>query len=91
MAGLNKHGFYLTLNLIEIIISLVQHKKMITKYRIVKGVMMVMVLNIIIIVLNSCSLLRKDKYGCPNDARGMTEEQINAKANKKKYKGGTKL
>jgi hypothetical protein len=52
---------------------------------------MVMILNIFIIVLNSCSLLRKDKYGCPNDARGMTEDQINAKANKKKYKGGTKL
>lgn len=52
---------------------------------------MLMVLNAIIIFLNSCSLLRKDKYGCPNDARGITEEQINAKANKSKYKGGSKL
>ena len=64
---------------------------MITKHNIVTWVLMVMILNIFIIVLNSCSLLRKDKYGCPNDARGMTEDQINAKANKKKYKGGTKL
>gem|GEM_PF-3410466 len=47
---------------------------------------MVMILNIFIIVLNSCSLLRKDKYGCPNDARGMTEDQINAKANRKSTK-----
>lgn len=39
------------------------------------------------LVLSSCSIFRKkEKYGCPNDARNMTEEQINAKANKKKFK-----
>lgn len=30
---------------------------------------------------------KKEKLGCPNDARGMTEEQINKRANKHKFKG----
>lgn len=40
---------------------------------------------------SSCFIFRKkEKYGCPSDARNMTEQEINDRANKKKYKGGSK-
>lgn len=43
------------------------------------------------LLISSCSVLRKkEKYGCPNDARGMSQDEIVEKANKKKYKGGSK-
>ena len=42
-------------------------------------------------MLGSCSVFqRKAKYGCPNDARGKSPDEIAAKANKHKYKGGRK-
>ncbi|MEO5942670.1 MAG: hypothetical protein ABIP30_00490 [Ferruginibacter sp.] len=44
-----------------------------------------------ITMLSGCFVSRlfhkKEKLGCPNDARGMTEEQINKRANKHKFKG----
>ncbi len=43
----------------------------------------------VIILITSCSIFRrKEKLGCPNDARGLSQEEILAKSNKKKYKGG---
>ena len=42
--------------------------------------------------LGSCSILRKkDKYGCANDARGKTQEEIRDASTKSKYKGGKKF
>jgi hypothetical protein len=41
----------------------------------------------LVLSMSSCFIFRKkEKYGCPNDARNMTEEQINAKAQKRKFK-----
>ncbi|MBS1496031.1 MAG: hypothetical protein JSU03_13395 [Bacteroidetes bacterium] len=34
---------------------------------------------------------KKEKLGCPNDARGMSEEQINKRANKHKFRAGNKI
>jgi hypothetical protein len=46
----------------------------------------------VIILLTSCSIFRKkEKLGCPNDARGKSQEEIVAQSNKKKYKGGKKF
>ncbi len=46
---------------------------------------------IVSLLMSSCFIFRKkEKYGCPNDARNMTEQEINDRANKKKYKGGNK-
>jgi len=43
-------------------------------------------------LMSSCFIFRKkEKLGCPNDARGMSQEEIVQKANKKKYKGGSKF
>ena len=43
-------------------------------------------------LISSCFIFRKkEKLGCPNDARGMSQEEIVQKANKKKYKGGSKF
>lgn len=45
----------------------------------------------VIHALGGCFIFRKkEKYGCPNDARNMSQEEIVEKSNKKKYKGGTK-
>jgi hypothetical protein len=45
--------------------------------------------------LSGCFITRifhkKEKLGCPNDARGMSEAQINHRANKTKYKGNRKI
>lgn len=42
--------------------------------------------------MSSCFIFKKkEKYGCPNDARNKTQEEIVAKSNKKKYKGGKKF
>ena len=44
------------------------------------------------LLMSSCSVLKKkEKYGCPNDARGMSQDDIVEKSNKKKYKGGGKF
>jgi hypothetical protein len=41
----------------------------------------------VIMLLGSCSIFkRKEKLGCPNDARNMTQEQILKASNKKKFK-----
>ncbi|CAN5744588.1 hypothetical protein BH11BAC4_BH11BAC4_11350 [soil metagenome] len=46
---------------------------------------------IILSMLSSCFIFKKkEKYGCPNDARGKSPDEIAAKANKHKYKGGKK-
>lgn len=46
----------------------------------------------VVAMLSSCFIFRKkEKYGCPNDARNMSQEEIVEKSNKKKYKGGGKL
>ena len=46
----------------------------------------------VLLILSSCAIFRKkEKYGCPNDARGKSQEEIVAKSNKKKYKGGNKF
>ena len=43
-------------------------------------------------MLSGCFIFRKkEKYGCPNDARNMTQEEIVTKSNKKKYKGRKNL
>ena len=45
----------------------------------------------LILLLSSCAIFRKkEKLGCPNDARGKSQEQIVSDSNKKKYKGGRK-
>jgi hypothetical protein len=42
--------------------------------------------------LSGCFIFKKkEKYGCPNDARNMSQEEIVTKQNKKKYKGGQKM
>ena len=42
--------------------------------------------------LCSCAILRKkEKYGCPNDANGKTQEEIRDRSTKTKYKGGKKF
>ena len=46
----------------------------------------------VIYTLGGCFIFKKkEKYGCPNDARNMSQEEIVAKSNKKKYKGGRKV
>jgi hypothetical protein len=43
-------------------------------------------------LLTGCAVFRKkEKYGCPNDARNKSQEEIVAQGNKKKYKGGNKF
>lgn len=43
-------------------------------------------------LLSGCFIFRKkEKYGCPNDARYKSEEQVLKDTNKKKYKGGRKF
>ncbi len=47
---------------------------------------------LIIFTISSCAIFRKkEKYGCPNDATGKSQEQIVKDGNKKKYKGGKKF
>ena len=42
--------------------------------------------------LSGCFIFKKkEKYGCPNDARNTSQEEIVTKQNKKKYKGGQKM
>lgn len=42
--------------------------------------------------LCSCAIFRKkEKYGCPNDARGKSQDEIRDAGTKKKYKGGKKM
>lgn len=43
-------------------------------------------------LLSSCSVFRKkEKYGCPNDARGKSQDEIRDAGAKGKYKGGKKF
>ena len=52
----------------------------------------ILLLITIIFLLASCSIFhRKEKLGCPNDARGKSQEEILAKSNKKKFRGGKKF
>ena len=45
----------------------------------------------VVYMLSGCFIFRKkEKYGCPNDNRGLSQYEILAKDKKKKYKGGTK-
>ena len=45
-----------------------------------------------IYMLSGCFIFRKkEKYGCPNDARGMSQEEIVKRDSKKKWKAGKKL
>lgn len=42
--------------------------------------------------LSSCAIFRKkEKYGCPNDASGKTQDEIRDASTKTKYKGGKKF
>ena len=42
--------------------------------------------------LCSCVIYRKkEKYGCPNDATGKTQEELRDRGTKTKYKGGKKF
>ena len=42
--------------------------------------------------LCSCAIFRKkEKYGCPNDATGKSQEEIRDAGAKSKYKGGKKF
>ena len=42
--------------------------------------------------LCSCAIFRKkEKYGCPNDARGKSQEEMRDAGTKTKYKGGKKF
>lgn len=42
--------------------------------------------------LSSCAIFRKkEKYGCPNDATGKTQEELRDRGTKTKYKGGKKF
>jgi hypothetical protein len=46
----------------------------------------------VVSLLSSCFIFRKkEKYGCPNDARNKSQEEILKDSNKKKYKGGKKF
>jgi hypothetical protein len=43
-------------------------------------------------MLSGCFIFKKkEKYGCPNDARNSSQEEILAKEKKSKYKGGRKF
>ena len=43
-------------------------------------------------LLCSCAIFRKkEKYGCPNDATGKSQEEIRDAGAKSKYKGGKKF
>ena len=45
-----------------------------------------------VLLLTSCAIFRKkEKYGCPNDARGKSQDEIRDKAAKGKFKGGSKM
>ena len=45
----------------------------------------------VIVLLSSCAIFqKKEKYGCPSDATGKSQEQIVSDSNKKKYRGGKK-
>jgi hypothetical protein len=45
-----------------------------------------------VVLLSSCAIFqKKEKYGCPGDATGKSQEQIRDAAAKKKYKGGKKF
>lgn len=45
----------------------------------------------VVYMFSGCFIFRKkEKLGCPNDARNMSQEEIVTKSNKKKYKGGQK-
>ncbi len=50
---------------------------------------------VVVSMLSGCFITRifqkKEKYGCPGDARNMSEQQINDRANKSKYKGNNKI
>ena len=40
----------------------------------------------VVYMLSGCFIFRKkEKYGCPNDARNMSQDEMVQKANKKKY------
>ena len=42
--------------------------------------------------LCSCAIFRKkEKYGCPNDARGKSQDEIRDRSTKTRYKGGKKF
>lgn len=42
--------------------------------------------------LCSCAIFRKkEKYGCPNDATGKSQDEIRDAGTKSKYKGGKKF
>ena len=42
--------------------------------------------------LCSCAIFRKkEKYGCPNDNRGKSQEEMRDAGTKSKYKGGKKF
>ena len=42
--------------------------------------------------LCSCAIFRKkEKYGCPNDNRGKSQEEMRDAGAKSKYKGGKKF
>ena len=42
--------------------------------------------------LCSCAILRKkEKYGCPNDARGKSQEELRDRSTNTKYKGRKKF
>ena len=43
-------------------------------------------------ILCSCAIFRKkEKYGCPNDATGKSQEEMRDAGAKSKYKGGKKF
>ena len=50
---------------------------------------------VVISMLSGCFITRifqkKEKLGCPGDARNMSEQQINDRANKSKYKSDRKI
>ncbi|MEO6538565.1 MAG: hypothetical protein ABIT07_11570 [Ferruginibacter sp.] len=51
--------------------------------------------SVVITLLSGCFITRifqkKEKLGCPGDARNMSEQQINDRANKTKYKSNRKI
>lgn len=60
-----------------------------------KKIIVAIVITGILTSLSGCFITRifhkKEKLGCPSDARGMSEDQINKRANKTKYKGNRKI
>lgn len=50
---------------------------------------------VVVSLLSGCFITRmfqkKEKLGCPGDARNMSEQQINDRANKTKYKSNRKI